>query len=73
MTPLASQSLLGRALHLLEHVLAVIVGFALMILGLALTFSVVFVIPGIVVLGLGLCLVVAGLFARVMTRRKTSA
>ena len=72
-----TQSTIGRlwaaTLHLLEHALAVTLGFALVILGLALTFSVVLTLPGLIVLGLGVCLVVAGLFSHAFARPKSGA
>jgi hypothetical protein len=60
-------------LHLLEHALAVTLGLALVILGLALTFSVVLTLPGIAILGLGVCLVVGGLFTHAFARPKSGA
>jgi hypothetical protein len=55
--------------HVFEHVLAVAFGFALVIVGLAMTFSIVFVIPGIVLLAIGASIVAAGLFAHAMKAR----
>jgi hypothetical protein len=67
------RSLWGRTLHLLEHALAMILGVALVVLGLALTFSIVFVVPGIIVLALGVAVVVGGLFAHAFARRRSGA
>ena len=61
--------LLASALHLVEHALAVTLGLALVIVGLALTFSVVFVVPGIIVLSLGVATVVGGVFAHAFSGR----
>ena len=57
------RSLWARTLHLVEHALAVTLGLALVLVGLALTFSIVFVVPGIIVLSLGVAIVVGGVFA----------
>jgi hypothetical protein len=62
-----------RAAHLLEHTATVMVGFVLVVLGLGLTFSIVFLIPGIIVLFLGICLVVGGIFAHPARRRRGEA
>jgi hypothetical protein len=43
------RSLWARTLHLVEHALAVTLGLALVLVGRALTFSIVFVVPGIIV------------------------
>ena len=63
------RSLLARTLHLVEHALAVTLGLALVVVGLALTFSIVFVVPGIIVLSLGVATVVAGVFAHALAGR----
>jgi len=68
MIQLRIRSLWASTLHLVEHALAVTVGFALVIVGLALTFSIVFVVPGIIVLGLGVAIVVAGMFVHAFAR-----
>ena len=54
--------------HLLEHAAAIAFGLVLVVLGLAMTFSLVFAIPGIVVLMLGIGIVIGGIFAH-PTRR----
>ena len=69
MIQLVIRQLVARALHLVEHALTVTLGFALVIVGLALTFSIVFVVPGIVVVCLGAATVVAGVFAHAFARR----
>lgn len=73
MIQLRIPSLWAGTLHLLEHALTVTLGVALVIAGLALTFSIVFVLPGIIVLGLGVSLVVGGIFAHAMARSKRGA
>ena len=73
MIQLRIRRLWACTLHLLEHALAVILGFALVILGLALTFSIVFVVPGIIVLALGVAIVVGGVFAHAFSRRRSGA
>jgi hypothetical protein len=56
----------ASALHVLEHAATVTLGFALIIFGLGMTFSIVFVLPGIVTLAIGFSLVVGGLFAHAL-------
>jgi hypothetical protein len=70
MIQLKIRILLARTLHLVEHALAVTIGLALVVVGLALTFSVVFVVPGIIVLSLGVATVAAGVFAHAFTRQR---
>jgi hypothetical protein len=67
------RSLWAGTLHLLEHALTVTLGVALVIVGLALTFSIVFVVPGIIVLVVGVSIVVGGLFAHAFARRRSGA
>jgi hypothetical protein len=69
MIPLKIRSLWARTLHLVEHALAVTLGLALVIVGFAMTFSIVFVVPGIIVLSLGVAIVVGGLFAHAFARQ----
>jgi hypothetical protein len=57
-------------LHILEHAATITLGVALIILGLGMTFSIVFVLPGIVALGIGCCLVVGGMFEHAMARSR---
>jgi hypothetical protein len=59
-----------RLEHLLEHAATVFVGFALVILGLGLTFSIVFALPGIIVLAIGVAIVAGGLFAHPTLRAR---
>lgn len=73
MIQLRIRSLWASTVHLLEHSLVVALGVALVIVGLALTFSIVFVLPGIIILGLGVCLVVGGIFAHALTRPRSGA
>jgi hypothetical protein len=61
------RTLWASVAHVFEHVLAVALGVALVILGLAMTFSVVFVVPGIVVLAIGVSIVAAGFFAHALS------
>jgi hypothetical protein len=58
-----------RALHLVEHALAVDLGLALVIVGFVMTLSIVFVVPGIMVLSPGVAMVVGGIFALAFARR----
>jgi hypothetical protein len=69
MIPIRIRSLWARTLHLFEHALAVTLALALVIVGLALTFSIVFVVPGVIVLSLGVATVVRGIFAHAFARR----
>ena len=70
MMQLTIRSLFARTLHLAEHALAVTLGLALVIAGLAMTFSIVFVVPGIIVLSLGAAIVAAGFFSHAFARRR---
>ena len=63
------RSLVARTVHLAEHALAVTFGLVLVIVGLGLTFSIVFVVPGIIVLSLGVATVAGGVFAHAFARR----
>jgi hypothetical protein len=69
MIQLRIRNLWARTLHLVEHALAVTLGFVLVIVGLALTFTIVFVVPGIIVVCVGVAIVVGGLFAHAFARR----
>jgi hypothetical protein len=69
MIKLKIRSLIARTVHLVEHALAVALGLALVIVGLALTSSIVFVVPGIIVLSIGVATVVGGFFAHAFARR----
>jgi hypothetical protein len=61
-------SLWHRTMHVLQHTATVIAGIALIVLGLALTFSIVFAVPGIIVLALGVAIVAAGFFSHAVAR-----
>ena len=63
------RTLSASVIHLLEHTLVVVLGLALAVLGLAMAFSIVFVLPGIVILALGFSIVVGGLFDHALTAR----
>ena len=63
------RSFAARTLHLLEHALAVTLGLTLVVVGLALTSSVVFAVPGIIVGCLGVAVLVGGLFAHAFAPR----
>jgi hypothetical protein len=69
MIQLMIRSLWASTLHLVEHALAVTLGTALVIVGLALTLSIVFAIPGVIVLSIGAAIVAGGLFAHAFARR----
>lgn len=73
MAQLRIRSLWHSTLHLLEHALAVAFGAALVVLGLAMTFSLVFAAPGIFVLAIGAAIVVGGLFSHAMARTRKGA
>ena len=53
----------AATLHVLQHTVAVILGFVLIIAGLAMTFSIVFMVPGMFVPGIGVAIVVGGIWA----------
>jgi hypothetical protein len=53
----------GRTLHVLQHAGIVIAGIVLIVVGLAMTFSIVFLLPGIFVLAIGVAIFVGGIFA----------
>ena len=69
MLDLHFQTVWANVAHVFEHVLVVVFGVALIIVGLAMTFSIVFVIPGIVALAVGVSIVAGGLFAHVLKNR----
>jgi hypothetical protein len=70
MIQLRIRCLWAHTLHLVEHALAVTLGLALVIVGLALTFSIVFAVPGIIVLSLGAATMAGGFFAHAFARRR---
>ena len=53
----------GLTVHVFQHILAVMAGLVLIIVGLALTFSIVMVVPGIILLAVGVAVVMGGIFA----------
>jgi hypothetical protein len=57
------RSRFGQIVHIFQHAAVVIVGLVLIVLGLALTFSIVFSLPGMIVLALGVAIVAGGIFA----------
>ena len=69
MQELHPRTLWASVAHVFEHMLVVVFGAALVIVGLAMTFSIVFVVPGIVVLAVGVSIVAAGLFAHALKTR----
>lgn len=56
--------------HLLEHAAAIAGGLVLVVLGLAMTFSLVFAIPGIILMVIGVAIVVGGFFAHPARRAR---
>lgn len=59
--------------HLLEHAAAIAAGLVLVVLGLAMTFSFVFAIPGMFLLVVGVAIVVGGFFAHPARRARRQA
>ena len=57
------RKLWGRTVHVLQHTAVVMAGFVLIVLGMAMTFSLILVLPGIIVLAVGVAIVVGGIFA----------
>ena len=57
------RKLLGATVHVLQHAAFVIAGIVLIVVGLAMTFSVVFMLPGMFVLAIGVAIVVGAIFA----------
>jgi hypothetical protein len=53
----------GAVVHVLQHTGVVAAGFIMIVFGLAMTFSLVMVLPGIIFLLVGVCIVVGGVFA----------
>lgn len=53
----------GVTVHVLQHAAVAIAGIVLIVVGLAMTFSIVFMLPGMFVLALGVCIVVGAIFA----------
>ena len=57
---------LKTGLHALGHVAIILTGCALFVAGLGMTFTIVFVIPGIVMMAIGGLMIVGGAFAHAM-------
>lgn len=53
----------GTGVHLLQHTAVVIGGIILIVLGMAMTFSLVFVVPGLFVLAIGVAVLIGAIFA----------
>ena len=53
----------GMVVHVLQHTGVVLGGIVLIVLGMAMTFSLVFVVPGLFVLAIGVAVVVGAVFA----------
>jgi hypothetical protein len=53
----------GTTVHLLQHTAVAIGGIILIVFGLAMTFSLVFVVPGLFVLAVGVAVVVGAIFS----------
>lgn len=53
----------GATVHLLQHTAVVIGGIILIVVGMAMTFSLIMVVPGVFVLAVGVAVVVGGIFA----------
>ena len=58
-----TRKLWGTGVHILQHAAVVIAGVILIVLGMAMTFSLVFVVPGLFVLAIGVAVVVGAMFA----------
>ena len=58
-----TRKLWGTAVHILQHAGVVIAGIILIVLGMAMTFSLIFVVPGLFVLAIGVAVVVGAIFA----------
>ena len=53
----------GRTVHVLQHTAVAVAGVVLIVLGLAMTFSLIFVVPGLFVLAVGVAVVVGAMFS----------
>jgi hypothetical protein len=53
----------NKTKHLLQHTAVVIGGIVLIVIGMAMTFSLIMVVPGIFVLALGVAVLIGGMFA----------
>ena len=61
-----ARQVLKTGMHVLAHVAATIVGIVLLVVGLGLTMSVVFVGAGVLSLSIGVALIVGAIFAHQM-------
>jgi hypothetical protein len=61
-----ARQVLKAAVHVLGHVATTVIGVVLVVVGLGLTMTVVFVAAGILSLTIGVLLIVGGLFAHQM-------
>ena len=60
----------AATVHVFQHAALVIVGFVLIVVGLAMTFSIVFMVPGLFVLAIGAALFIGGIWSHA-TRSRT--
>jgi hypothetical protein len=58
-----TRNLWRNGVHMLQHTGMVICGIVLIVLGMAMTFSLIFVVPGLFVLAIGVAVVVGAIFA----------
>lgn len=58
-----TRRLWGATVHLLQHTAVVIGRVILIVVGMALTFSLIMAVPGIILLAVGVAVVVSGMFA----------
>ena len=58
-----ARTLWGKSVHLLQHTGMVIGGIVLIVLGMAMTFSLIFVVPGLFVLAIGVAVLIGAIFA----------
>ena len=58
-----ARKLWGSSVHLLQHIGVVIGGIVLIVLGMAMTFSLIFVVPGLFVLAIGVAVLIGAIFA----------
>jgi hypothetical protein len=56
------RKLWAATVHVLQHAALVIVGFVLIVVGLAMTFSIVFMVPGLFVLAIGAAIFVGAIW-----------
>ena len=58
-----ARTLWGKSVHVLQHTGVVIGGIVLIVLGMAMTFSLIFAVPGLFVLAIGVAVLVGAIFA----------